>query len=257
MLRKPSKMIVLVGLILLVCAAWHVAAAPAGKEKMGKKPALPSAAAAAVKKAFPKATVGKIEREKEGIVLYEVELEQNGKEFEVEVTAYGRIVSMEKKVARTDLPGPVARTLAREAGDAKIEEIEKEKIHAVVKLVILDTPQIVYEAKFVQNGKTIEVKIAEDGKLLGKEVEDDDDDDEGENEKEISLDQVPAAVKATILKQAGENKIKEIEVETRAGKKIYEAEWVEGDKEVEIKVASDGTFLGKEIEDEDDEDDED
>ena len=68
----------------------------------------------------------------------------------------------------------------------------------------------------------------------------------------VTIDQVPAAVKATILKEAGDHKITEIEKETKDGKTIYEAEWVADGKEIEIKVAEDGTLLGKETEDADD-----
>ncbi len=72
---------------------------------------------------------------------------------------------------------------------------------------------------------------------------------QNEVEEKISLDQTPAAVKATILKEAAGGTIKEIERETKNGKTIYEAEVIIGGKEVEIKVAPDGTLLGKECED--------
>ena len=80
-----------------------------------------------------------------------------------------------------------------------------------------------------------------------------------ETEEKVTIDQVPAAVKATILKEAGDHKITEIEKETKDGKTIYEAEWIAGDKKVEIKVAEDGTLISKETEDaaEDKDDDKD
>jgi len=75
-------------------------------------------------------------------------------------------------------------------------------------------------------------------------------------EKDVTIDQVPAAVKATILKEAGDNKIDEIEEVSRDGKVIYyEAEWTSGGKEIEIEVAPDGKLLSKETEDADDDDD--
>ena len=77
------------------------------------------------------------------------------------------------------------------------------------------------------------------------------------NEEKVTIDQVPAAVKATILKEAGDNKITEIEKETKDGKTIYEAEWIVGDKKIEIKVAEDGTLLSKKTEDADKDDDDD
>lgn len=256
MVKKPARTMVLVSLVVLVFAVWGLGTAT-GKQKKGKSPVLPKAAAAAIKKAFPKATIDEIELEKEGVVLYEVELEQGGKELEVTVSPDGQIVEVERKVSKADLPDAVAKTLARLAGDAKIKEIEKEEIHAVVKLVKLRKPKTVYEAEFVKDGKEIEVKIAADGTLLSEEIEeegDDDDDEDEEGEKEISLDEVPAAVKATILKEAGGKKIKEVEVETRGGKTTYEAEWTVGGKDIEIKVAPDGKLLSKETEDEDDDD---
>ena len=75
-------------------------------------------------------------------------------------------------------------------------------------------------------------------------------------EKDVTIDQVPAAVKATILKEAGDNKIEEIEEVSRDGKVVYyEAEWKSGGKEIEIKVDPSGKLLSKEVEDDDDDDD--
>ncbi|MHC4500049.1 MAG: PepSY domain-containing protein, partial [Planctomycetota bacterium] len=81
-----------------------------------------------------------------------------------------------------------------------------------------------------------------------------DEDDDDEDEEQVSIDQVPAVVKATILKEAQGGTIKEIERETEDGKTLYEAEVIINGQEVEIEVAADGTLLGKEVEDEDDDD---
>jgi len=78
--------------------------------------------------------------------------------------------------------------------------------------------------------------------------------DQGERERDVTIDEVPEAVRATILQEAGDNEIEEIEEETKNGVTTYEAEWHEGGVEVEIKVAADGTLLKKEIEDDDDDD---
>jgi uncharacterized membrane protein YkoI len=68
------------------------------------------------------------------------------------------------------------------------------------------------------------------------------------HEEAVTLDQVPAAVKATILKESAGGEIKEIEVETRGGKSFYEAEFVRDGKTIEIQVAADGTLLRDEEE---------
>ena len=68
----------------------------------------------------------------------------------------------------------------------------------------------------------MEIEFAPDGKILESEEEPvkkgkkDDDDEDEEDEETVTLNQVPAAVKATILKQAGSNKILEIERESKA-----------------------------------------
>ena len=68
------------------------------------------------------------------------------------------------------------------------------------------------------------------------------------DEEEVSLEQVPAAVKATILKEAKGGTIQEIERETKHGKTVYEAEVIIQGKEIEIKIAPDGRVLKREIE---------
>jgi len=76
-------------------------------------------------------------------------------------------------------------------------------------------------------------------------------------ERRVTIDQVPAPVKETILKEAGDHTIKEIEEITQGDVKTYEAEWVADGKEVEITVAADGKLLRTKTEaaDDDDEDD--
>ena len=77
---------------------------------------------------------------------------------------------------------------------------------------------------------------------------------DGQEEK-VALDQVPAAVKATILKEAAGAKITEVERETKDGKTIYEAEFLRDGREIEIQIAPDGTVLGREVENEEDDED--
>ena len=75
--------------------------------------------------------------------------------------------------------------------------------------------------------------------------------DEGKN---LTIDQLPAPVKATALEQANGVKISEVEEETKKGKTIYEIHF--GDTEVTIDV--NGKVLSSKVEKEDnDEDDKD
>lgn len=158
-------------------------------------------------------------------------------------------INGETEVSIDKVPAAARATIEAEAKGGTIEEIEMET----------ENGQTVYEADVIIDGQEVDIQVAPDGTLLGKETEDDeDDDDEGdEDEEEVSLDDVPAAVKATILKEAAGAEIEEVVKETEDGQTIYEAEVIISGHETDIKVAVDGTLLGKEMEDEDSEDDDD
>jgi hypothetical protein len=72
-----------------------------------------------------------------------------------------------------------------------------------------------------------------------------------EHEMEVSLEQVPDSVKATLQSQGG--MIEEVEMETENGRTIYEADVVVNGQKTEMKVGADGSLIGKEAEDENDE----
>jgi len=157
----------------------------------------------------------------------------------------------ETEVSIDKVPAAVKATILAEAEGGTIGEIEMET----------ENGRTVYEADVIIDGREIEIQVAPDGTLLGTETEDDegdddedegDDDDEDEDEEEVSLDAVPAAVKATILKEAAGAEIEEVVKETEDGQIIYEAEFEVDGKEIEIEVAENGTLLEREIEDDDD-----
>ena len=157
-----------------------------------------------------------------------------------------RAMDGETEVSIKEVPAAVKATLLAEAKGGTIEEIEMET----------ENGRTVYEADVIIDGQEVEIQVAPDGTLLGKEIEDDDegddDDDEDEDEEEVSLDDVPAAVKATILKEAAGAEIEEVVKETEDGQTIYEAEFEADGKEIEIEVATDGTLLERETEEDDD-----
>ncbi len=137
-------------------------------------------ARAAIMAAFPAAIVKDVEAELElSLEIFEVELEQDGQKLEVEVTPDGIIVEVETSIESTQLPKAVAEAISEAAGGARILKLEKEEIRAVPKLVPLDEPRVIYEAKFVKDGKTYEIEIAADGTVIEIEEEEEHD---GENE---------------------------------------------------------------------------
>ncbi len=75
-------------------------------------------------------------------------------------------------------------------------------------------------------------------------------------EEEITLDQVPAEVKATIERESAGGTVTEIERETKDGKVTYEVEFLRGGQEIELQIAPDGAVLRQAVEQPaDDEDD--
>jgi uncharacterized membrane protein YkoI len=82
--------------------------------------------------------------------------------------------------------------------------------------------------------------------------------DDDESEEQLTLAQVPPAVRATIENEAKGGNIAEIERETKGGKVTYEVEIIKDGKELEIEIAADGSVLRREAEtDDDDGEDED
>ncbi len=158
----------------------------------------------------------------------------------------------EREVTLKEVPAKVKATILKAAGKNEIKEIEE---------VVLK----VFEVEWTKGGKEIEVFIKPDGQVLMKSIEKaeaDDEEDEGAeekgeddadekeddgelDEKEIGIDDLPDTVKATVKKLAGKNKI-ELE---QLRMKLYEAEWMEGDREVEILVTADGKVVKPQKED--------
>jgi len=232
------------------------------------KAEIPAVVKTAIETLYPQAVIGKAKVEEEGLKVYEVELKQDGQEFEVTVAADGTIVDIESELAVEDIPAAVAEALAKVAKGAKITEVDEDVTYAVVTLTKLNEPRVSYEAEVTIDGKKCEVEVAADGTILEKseckkdDDEDDEDnedneDDEDEDEEQVSIDQVPAPVKATILSEAQNGTIKEIEQENENGQIIYDADVIINGQEVEIKVAADGTLLSKKVEDDDENDEED
>ena len=59
----------------------------------------------------------------------------------------------------------------------------------------------------------------------------------------VTIDQVPATVRATIEKETKGASVKEIERETQNGMKVYEVEYIRDNKKYEMHVAEDGMVL--------------
>ncbi len=149
----------------------------------------PAAVRATILRGAGDGKITEIEREtdKNGKVTYEAEFMQDGREIEIapDGTLLGREVEDEgddeDDLSLGDIPEPARRALQRLAGDAKIIEVEREREHGVV----------VYEATWRRNGTTDEAEVTAGGALL-------------ETEQTVRGEQVPAAVRAAIVKRFGD-----------------------------------------------------
>jgi uncharacterized membrane protein YkoI len=79
----------------------------------------------------------------------------------------------ETKVKFDQVPAAAQKTLTEEAKGAKIETVDKEE----------DEGKVIYEADVTLNGKNYEIKVAEDGTLLVKKLDEGEKDEKGEGKK--------------------------------------------------------------------------
>jgi len=71
----------------------------------------------------------------------------------------------------------------------------------------------------------------------------------GDDEVLVPLEDVPAAAKAAILKEAENGSVRQIELVTRDGADVYCAEIIVGSTKIELEVAADGEVLDRDEED--------
>ncbi|MGB7159667.1 MAG: PepSY domain-containing protein [Tepidisphaeraceae bacterium] len=147
---------------------------------------------AAVQKAFKDEAKGgaieKVTKETEdGKEVYEALVTIDGKKYEVEVGADGKLLEKEAaemddkedddddddddekevEVRLSDVPAAAQKTLQEHAKGAKIEKVTKDT----------EDGKEIYEAEVTLDGKKHEIEVAADGKFIKDEVDDDDDDD--------------------------------------------------------------------------------
>jgi len=162
-------------------AKWHPK--PASLTEKAKK---------AIEALFPRAVITEVEKEVEdGVVLYEVALIQDGRDFEVEVSGDGIIAEVESSVATDALPKAVKAALEKAAGEGRIQRVGKVEARAEVKgekLAPLAPFKVTYEALLRKGDVVAEVEVSAEGRILeatewkragalNDDDEDDDDDD--------------------------------------------------------------------------------
>jgi len=239
---KPIVVIVLVGVVL--CVAVYTAQADKEEEIERKvtEAEVPAAALATLKNLAAGAKITEFAEEIEhGHTFYEGSWKApSGGDVDILVTPTGDLVEIEELVGADQVPAAVLAMAQKAASKDAQLTFEKKTL-------------ILYEVKFQKDNRQKELLLTPDGRRIEEEAEKGKQD-EGEDEEKVSIDDVPTAVKATILKHADGGKIQEIERGNEDGKVIYEAKVLIGDKEIELKIDSSGKLLSKEMQDEDDDD---
>ena len=124
-----------------------------------------------------------------------------------------------KKLELKDLPLAVQKTIQDESKGAEIKNIGKETEHGVAQ----------YEVETTLNGKHRDFNVDTRGVLLLVE-------------EETTIDSIPAAARAAILKKVADGKLGRVELFKRGGETMYEAAYIrKNGKKHEVLVKADGT----------------
>lgn len=124
-----------------------------------------------------------------------------------------------KKLELKDLPLAVQKTIQDESKGAEIKNIGKETEHGVAQ----------YEVETILNGKHRDFNVDTKGVLLLVE-------------EETTIDSIPAAAKAGILKKVADGKLGMVELFKRGGETMYEAGYIgKNGKKHGVLVKADGT----------------
>ena len=184
MLRKQRN-VVDVLVVLCVLAGCFAPAAEAKKRK------LTPAAEAAVKAAFPQATIRGVGTEREsGVMLFEVNLAIGQRRIELEVTANGIIVEIEERVTLEQLAKHLAEAITKAIEGGKIRRIERHEWRGRIrsgKVTRRDPPRVVYEVRYTLRGRRWILRL-EFSREAGHDDDEDDDEDEDEDDKDGDKD---------------------------------------------------------------------
>jgi uncharacterized membrane protein YkoI len=197
---------------------------------------------------------------KDGRKVYEIEMWKDGCEYDVLFDSDGKVLAREKETDEDDEDGDDETGAAPR--QPKIEKASIDEVPAKVKATVLkEAGENEYRLGRVglPNGKTIYVaairtrglvQISANGNVLMRH---EDDGEEGENEVKVSIDDVPAKVKAAILMEVGSNRLVDIgEITLKDGRKVYEIEMWKDGCEYDVLFDSDGKVLAREKDQEED-----
>ncbi|PKL18299.1 MAG: hypothetical protein CVV49_06860 [Spirochaetae bacterium HGW-Spirochaetae-5] len=134
----------------------------------------------------------------------------------ISISGCGRSV----KKTIDEVPAAVRVTIENTIAGGEIKEIEQKQHKG----------EFIYEVKYLKDGNNNELKIAENGNII-------------KLEEITTLDKLPAAVKATIRKEANNGEITKIEKKQYGDKIYYKVKYVIDNNKKKIKIAGDGSLI--------------
>jgi hypothetical protein len=158
-------------MLVAVIAAGGLAMLSVGGRAADEKVPLdkvPEKISAAINGRFPGAELKSVEKENEdGKIMFDIELTQKGRKYEMDVKEDGTIVEIEKEVAAKDFAAACASIVKKNYPKATIKEImEVNQVEGTK-----ETP-IHYEVVLEEQGKkSFEVVVSLDGKSAAPEKE--------------------------------------------------------------------------------------
>lgn len=139
-----------------------------------------------------------------------------------------------------DLPQAVQKTINEQAAGGKIREIEREK----------EDGTTFYEVDITKNGKRMEFKVGETGKLLTQPMSAAErasrkvrDKTSGFFDNDLTIEQLSPEAQATVKKETAGGEITEIEQEKEDGLTFYEVEFEKDGEDHEIRVDQSGKVV--------------
>src|SRR5690242_2166740 len=136
------------------------------KEKNIAAKDLPKKVADALNGRFPGAELTSAEKETEaGNVVYDLELKQKGRKYEMDVKEDGTVLEIEKEINAKDVPAAVTKAVRDKFPHATVKEVmEKDKVEGK------EEKPTGYEVTIEADGKPKEVVVSLDGKSVKEEA---------------------------------------------------------------------------------------
>jgi len=162
-----KRKITIISFATAAIVAGFVASTFAGEEKEEKvsMDQVPAAVKKTLAKYASDLEVKNVEKsDQDGKQVYEFDIEQAGRKFEIAISPKGKYRGMEEDVAFTSMPDSVQKSLTDLADGGKVAGCEKATSAKKV---------VTYEAEIEKDGKKTEVTVDADGKILTKDSESD------------------------------------------------------------------------------------